>query len=90
VRAKTLGAPEDAGRAGGVSFELKLPTRQTECLQLVAEGATSAEIGRILGLSTRTVDHYIRFACAKLGVRSRAQAVAVATDLKLIRVSRAD
>jgi DNA-binding NarL/FixJ family response regulator len=47
-------------------------------------GETSADIAASLGLSSRTIDHYISFACAKLGVRSRAQAVAKAISLEII------
>ena len=65
---------------------VKLSERQVECLRLIAAGETSAGIAEYLGLSNRTVDHYIRFACAKLGVRTRAQAVARAIELKLIEM----
>ena len=61
-----------------------LTTRQIECLRRIADGETSAEIAASLGLSKRTVDHYVQFACAKLGVRNRTQAVAKAIQLELI------
>lgn len=61
-----------------------LSPRQLECLSRIAAGQTSFEIARDLGLSNRTIDHYVRFACAKLGVRNRSQAVAKALQLKLI------
>ena len=56
----------------------RLSKRQRECLQGIAEGLTSAEIAAALGLSPRTVDHYVEDACDKLKVRSRAHAVAEA------------
>jgi len=56
----------------------RLSKRQRECLQGIAEGLTSAEIAASLGLSARTVDHYVGDACGKLKVRSRAHAVAEA------------
>jgi DNA-binding CsgD family transcriptional regulator len=45
---------------------------------MVARGETSAEIARALGVSRRTIDHYVANACARLGVRNRTQAVAKA------------
>lgn len=66
------------------SKAVKLSARQLECLTLGAAGKTSAEIAGILGLSTRTVDHYFEDACKRLGVRNRVQAVAKALSLGLI------
>lgn len=63
---------------------VKLSTRQLECLARIAAGETSVEIAAGLGLSPRTVDHYIGAACSKLGARSRAQAVAAALRMELI------
>jgi len=61
-----------------------LTRRQRECLARIANGETSAEIGAALGLSRRTVDHYVIHACARLGVRNRAQAVAKAIGQGLL------
>lgn len=55
----------------------RLSSRQLECLQLTADGLTSGEIGRRLGLSARTVDEHLLLACRALGVRTRVQAVVV-------------
>lgn len=63
---------------------VKLSTRQLECLARIAAGETSVEIAAGLGLSPRTVDHYVGAACQKLGARSRAQAVAAALQMDLI------
>ncbi|MNV68722.1 Transcriptional activator protein LuxR [compost metagenome] len=56
---------------------LLLSVREAECLLWVSRGKSSADIGQIVGLSPRTVDSYIEKACAKLGVRTRIEAVAV-------------
>jgi DNA-binding CsgD family transcriptional regulator len=61
-----------------------LTARQVECLAWVRAGKSSTDIGTILGLSPRTVDAYIADACARLGVRTRMQAVIVATDKGLL------
>nr|BFE57372.1 AAA family ATPase [Dactylosporangium thailandense] len=55
-----------------------LTPRQADVLGLLIEGLTNAEIAARLTLSAKTVDHHISAVLAKLGVTSRAQAVAVA------------
>jgi DNA-binding CsgD family transcriptional regulator len=53
-----------------------LTVREAECLQLVAQGKTDAEIGGILKISPRTVRFHVGNAKAKLGVTTRIQAIA--------------
>ena len=62
----------------------RLSRRQLECLALVARGETSANISKALGISRRTIDHYLANACSRLGVRNRTQAVAKAIVEDLI------
>jgi DNA-binding CsgD family transcriptional regulator len=64
---------------------LGLTDRQLECLEWVQEGKSSGDIGAILGISAKTVDHHILGACQRLGVRTRVQAVVKARELGLIR-----
>lgn len=61
-----------------------LSGREAECLLWVSRGKSSADIGQIVGLSPRTVDSYIEKACAKLGVRTRIEAVAVGVRAGII------
>jgi predicted ATPase/DNA-binding CsgD family transcriptional regulator/transcriptional regulator with XRE-family HTH domain len=61
-----------------------LSAREAEVLRLVAEGRSSKEIGRRLFLSPSTVNHHIQSIFNKLGVDTRAQAVAVATQRQLL------
>ena len=49
-----------------------LSEREREILQLAAEGKTSAEIGRILFLSPKTVETYRSRMMQKLGIRDHA------------------
>jgi DNA-binding CsgD family transcriptional regulator len=58
--------------------------RQVEILCWVQEGKTAWEIGRILGLSARSVDGHLRRIYARLNVRTRLQAVLHAQDLGLL------
>jgi two-component system, NarL family, nitrate/nitrite response regulator NarL len=56
----------------------QLSARETEILELMAEGLSSTAIGAQLNLSQGTVKTYIRRAYEKLGVSSRAAAIAEA------------
>jgi DNA-binding NarL/FixJ family response regulator len=51
--------------------------RETEVLELIAEGLVNREIGSRLFLSEETVKSHVRHLLAKLQARSRAHAVAV-------------
>lgn len=63
--------------------DVRLTDRQIECLRWVKAGKSSYDIGQILEISQYTVDEHIGEACARLGVRTRVQAVAVARQLGL-------
>ena len=58
-----------------------LTGRQVEVLGLLAEGLSDAEVAARLSLSTKTVSHHVSAVLAKLGARSRHQAVAAARRL---------
>jgi DNA-binding CsgD family transcriptional regulator len=58
--------------------------REREVLGLLARGSTDAEIASMLGLSSATVQTHVRNAKAKLGAKTRAQAVALALGQGLI------
>jgi DNA-binding NarL/FixJ family response regulator len=60
--------------------EKPLTVRQQQILQLVAEGATAAEIGERLGLSRRTVENHIARTLRGLGARRSVDAVAIARE----------
>lgn len=66
--------------------QVVLSRRQLECLKWVREGKTSSEIARILNVSRKTVDEYVRGGCVRLQVRTRVQAVATAMCLGMLPV----
>jgi DNA-binding NarL/FixJ family response regulator len=63
---------------------VKLSPREREILTLLADGQTQAQIARELYLSPKTVSTHIQHLLSKLGVHSRAQAVAAAFKLGLV------
>lgn len=61
-----------------------LTRRQRQILQLYAEGQSTAGVARRLGLSAETVRTHTKATMARLGVRARAHAVAIALRSNLI------
>jgi DNA-binding NarL/FixJ family response regulator len=62
----------------------RLTKRELEILQLLARGLTQAQIAERLVISPKTVGTHIEHILPKLGVRSRAQAVAIAFREELV------
>lgn len=50
---------------------------QKACLRLVAQGMSSKEIAKALGLAPQTVDTYVKTSMARLGVSSRREAARI-------------
>ena len=69
---RSLGAPSGTGPKG----RAQLTRREGEVLDLLGHGLTNAQIGERLFISPKTVEHHVGRILAKLGLRSRAQAVA--------------
>ena len=63
-----------------------LTAREIDCLCWAADGKTSWEIGRQLGISERTVIFHLSNSARKLGVIGRRQAIARAMSLQLIAI----
>lgn len=59
---------------------LGLTVREAEILMWVAHGKTNRDVGEILGSSPRTVNKHLEHIFEKLGVATRAAAVATALD----------
>ncbi|OMQ15760.1 hypothetical protein A7K94_0207325 [Modestobacter sp. VKM Ac-2676] len=62
----------------------RLTDRQLEVLALVREGRANADIAAVLHLSPRTVEHHVAGIFTKLGVATRAEAVARSADADLV------
>jgi DNA-binding CsgD family transcriptional regulator len=71
------GVPRGA-RPSTRANEYGLTRRESQILELLAQGLRNAVIAKRLFLSTKTVDHHVSAILSKLGVPSRAEAVAMA------------
>jgi DNA-binding response OmpR family regulator len=74
-------------RARAAQHERPLTPRELEVLTLLAEGLTQTEIADRLEIAPKTVATHIERILGKLGVRSRAQAVALAYRETLVSIS---
>ena len=91
---EALGARRDAARAGKVVARLGgrsaalrhigLTAREIEVLSLVAEGQSNRQVAERLIVSEHTVHRHLANIYAKLGVSSRAAAVALVTQRELL------
>jgi DNA-binding CsgD family transcriptional regulator len=69
---------------GPIGAGVRLPAREQEVLRLIAAGYSNAMIAERLHLSETTVKTYVENLLARLSVRNRAEAVAVASRLGLL------
>ncbi|WP_027927784.1 response regulator [Amycolatopsis benzoatilytica] len=61
-----------------------LTRREYEVLRLVATGHTNPEVAAELGLTRNTVKTYLQSAMGKLGARNRVEAIAKASEARLL------
>lgn len=91
---EAVGIPEDQPEEEKVARIRPLPApvrsavpltaRERDVLEHVSRGLTTAQIGRLLGISTKTIDNHKQRIYMKLEVQSQAHAVAVAVRMGLI------
>lgn len=72
--------------AANCRADVELTPRECQVLSWAAQGKTAWETGQILGLTEGTVKFYTRNACKKLGVRSKAHAIARCVAIHRISV----
>ncbi len=77
-------APVTNGNGNGHRDDSNLSPRERQILSLLAEGRTQSQIATALVISSKTVATHIQHILSKLGVQSRAQAVAVAFQRGLV------
>jgi DNA-binding NarL/FixJ family response regulator len=71
-------------RDPALSLAEDLTPRETEVLQLLADGLTNKAIAQRLGISDHTVKFHVNAILGKLGAQSRTEAVVRATQLGLL------
>ena len=64
--------------------EPRLSSREMEVLLLVADGKTNEEIGIVLGISGKTVQHHVAHAYRKIDVSGRVGAVMWLAQRKMV------
>lgn len=72
------------GRRSGIAASDTLSDREQEVLELVGRGASNKEIAGRLGIGIRTVETHVSNAIAKLGARSRTEAIILALQRGII------
>jgi HD-GYP domain-containing protein (c-di-GMP phosphodiesterase class II) len=80
---------EAAGHRGGArrARPADLTERQVTVLRLVADGLSNRDIGRLLGISTRTAEHHVQDIYLKIGAATRAGAALFAMEHGLLEKS---
>jgi LuxR family maltose regulon positive regulatory protein len=73
-----------AGESTAAGFSQPLTEREQEILRLIAAGLRNQEIADHLSISAATVKRHIANTYGKLGVGHRTEALARATELKLL------
>ncbi len=66
-------------------LETPLTARETEVLQLIGKGYSTAEVARLLTITRNTAAGYIKEIYRKLGINSRAEAALKAAEFGLLR-----
>jgi LuxR family maltose regulon positive regulatory protein len=81
---RTLYQPKP-GKSQGSALADALTPRERGILELIAEGRSNKEIARFLGIAPETVKSHLKNIFGKLSVEKRAQAIARAQSLGLLR-----
>ncbi|HEX4059296.1 MAG TPA: response regulator transcription factor [Galbitalea sp.] len=77
IGSKLFAADARVGRKADLAARFNLTPREDEVLELIAEGLSNSEIAARLYVGVATVKTHINAIFAKLGVRDRAQAIAL-------------
>jgi DNA-binding CsgD family transcriptional regulator len=85
LRAAGLRGVPRGARASTQVNPHQLTEREREVLELLCAGLRNSEIAERLCRSVRTVDHHVAAAFAKLGVCTRAEAIAAAARAGIVR-----
>jgi NarL family two-component system response regulator YdfI len=84
IMARVLATAKGGQSASATDNDISLTDRELEVLQAVARGDRSKEVAVQLGISERTVKAHLGNIYSKLGVDSRAAAIAIAAQKGLL------
>jgi NarL family two-component system response regulator YdfI len=84
IMARVLSRVDNSPKTAGSGESINLTEREQEVLEAVARGERSKEVAAHLGISERTVKAHLASIYNKLGVDSRAAAIAVASQKGLL------
>jgi DNA-binding NarL/FixJ family response regulator len=82
VATQVLALNATGGAQHGTHTADGLTEREREVLELIAEGASNAQIARALGLTTKTVQNYVSRILDKLHIADRTQAALQARETR--------
>jgi DNA-binding NarL/FixJ family response regulator len=82
VATQVLALNATGGAQHGTHTADGLTEREREVLELIAEGASNAQIARALGLTTKTVQNYVSRILDKLHIANRTQAALQARETR--------
>jgi two-component system, NarL family, response regulator YdfI len=85
IMARLLSRTGASSTGGSVAEPVSLTGREQEVLEAVARGERSKEIASHLGISERTVKAHLASIYSKLGVDSRAAAIAIAAQRGMLK-----
>jgi DNA-binding NarL/FixJ family response regulator len=75
-----------SGKSFQTEIDDRLSSREKQILQLIAEGRTNADIGRLLVISTRTVETHRNNLMRKLGLSSQMEIIRYAIKHGLLSI----
>jgi DNA-binding NarL/FixJ family response regulator len=84
ARVGALARRTQGSRSDGDGKEPRLTPRETEILEMLADGHSQRDMAQLLSISPKTVGLHIEHILGKLDVHSRTQAVAAAYRRKLL------
>jgi DNA-binding NarL/FixJ family response regulator len=73
-----------SGSGGGEVYREELSARELSVLQLITQGKTNKEIGRILNIAENTVKNHLSHIRDKLQVENRVQAATFALEKGIV------
>jgi DNA-binding NarL/FixJ family response regulator len=84
IAAHVLARAREGPETGTAPARPQLSPREREILRLIADGHPNKQIARTLGIAERTVKFHVTSLLEKLGAESRAHAVSIALQSRLL------